>query len=58
MTENNEVMEEELTEIIAELAKNPIKNYANLKSILNRLTKISQFNTNKRLQLESALWNI
>lgn len=58
MTESNEVMEEELTEIIAELAKDPIKNYANLKLILNRLTKIAQFNTNKRLQLESALWNI
>ncbi len=58
MAESHEVMKEELTEIIAELAKDPIKNYANLKSILNRLTKISQFNTNKRLQLESALWNI
>ncbi len=58
MTESNEVMKEELTEIIAELAKDPIGNYEKLKSILNRASLISQFNTNKRLQLESALWSI
>lgn len=57
MTESNEAMSEYFTELIAELAKDPIKNHKNLRSILNRLTLISQFNTNKRLQLESALWN-
>ncbi len=58
MVEDNRLMKENLTEIIAELAKDPVKNYENLRVILDRLTKISQFNTNKRLQLESALWNI
>lgn len=58
MTESNEAMQENFTELIAELAKDPVQNYAELKSILNRLRLISQFNTNKRLQLESALWNI
>lgn len=58
MTESNEMLNGEMTEIIAELATDPVKNYKTLKSILNRLTKMSQFNTNKRLQLESALWSI
>ncbi|MBI2594696.1 MAG: hypothetical protein HYW38_00310 [Candidatus Colwellbacteria bacterium] len=58
MIESNDMLAENLTEIIAELAKDPVKNYENLKLVLHRLTLISQFNTNKRLQLESALWNI
>lgn len=58
MLENTESLKDGFTEIIADLAQNPVKNYKELKSILNRLNKISQFNTNKRLQLESALWNI
>lgn len=58
MIESNDKLKENLTEIIAELAKDSVKNYENLKSVLHRLTLISQFNTNKRLQLESALWNI
>lgn len=58
MTESSEAMDEYFAELIAILAKDPVKNYANLRLILNRLAKIAQFNTNKRLQLESALWNI
>jgi DNA polymerase III subunit delta' len=46
------------TELIAELANEPIKNYDTLRLITERLTAISQFSTNKRLQLETALWNI
>ncbi len=57
MTESPELLAENLTEIIAELAKDPVRNYKELGSILNRLTLINQFNVNKRLQLESALWN-
>ena len=56
--DDSEAMNQYFTELIAELAEDPIKNYKELKAILNRLTKISEFNTNKRLQLESALWNI
>ncbi len=58
MIESNEIMEEQLTEIIAQLAKDPVGNFEQLKSILSRASLVSQFNTNKRLQLESALWNI
>ena len=46
------------TELIAELANEPIKNYDTLRLITERFTAISQFSTNKRLQLETALWNI
>lgn len=46
------------TELIAELANEPIKNYDTLRIITERLTAMSQFSTNKRLQLETALWNI
>ena len=58
MVEDPEFLREQLSEIIAKLARDPVKNYKTLRSIIGRLTKISQFNTNKRLQLESALWNI
>lgn len=58
MAENPNSLEENLTEIIAQLAEDPLKNHRELKAILNRLVLISEFNTNKRLQLESALWNI
>ena len=58
LMDDSEAMNQYFTELIAELAEDPIKNYKELKAILNRLTKISEFNTNKRLQLESALWNI
>lgn len=47
-----------LAKVIAHLAKEPIKNYKILGKITDRLMKMSDFNTNKRLQLESALWNI
>ncbi len=48
-----------VSEVMAELGRDPIKNYRELKSILSRLTILSQFaGANKRLQLEAALWNI
>ena len=46
------------TELIAELANDPIKNYDTLRLITERSTAMSQFSTNRRLQLETALWNI
>ena len=60
----DEVLENEneihalMTEIIAKLANDPIKNYDTLRSITERMTAMSQFSTNKRLQLETALWTI
>lgn len=47
-----------MTEIIAKLANDPVKNYDTLRSITDRMTVMSQFSVNKRLQLETALWNI
>ena len=45
-------------ELIAELARDPLKNYHSLRSIIERLAKMKQFSTNRRLQLDLALWNI
>jgi len=45
-------------EIIAKLANDPIKNYDTLMSITKRMTVMSQFSVNRRLQIETALWNI
>lgn len=45
-------------ELIAWLAREPVKNYHSLRQISNRLTKMKQFTTNRRAQLELALWNI
>ncbi len=56
--ENSVLTDKFLTKVIAELAKDPVKNYKILGKIMDRLVKMSDFNTNKRLQLESALWNI
>ncbi len=58
LVENPESISPFFTEIIAELAKDTVRNYDNLKLITERLTVMSQFSTNRRLQLESALWNI
>jgi DNA polymerase-3 subunit delta' len=47
-----------LADLISELAKDPLQNWTILKLILDRLGKMAQFNTNPRIQLEAALWNI
>jgi DNA polymerase-3 subunit delta' len=47
-----------IREMIAELHKNPERNFAGLKELLKRLALNSSLNTNKRLQLETALWTI
>ncbi|PIR97797.1 MAG: hypothetical protein COT89_02705 [Candidatus Colwellbacteria bacterium CG10_big_fil_rev_8_21_14_0_10_42_22] len=47
-----------ITTLLADLSKDPLKNIAILSSIMDRVVKISDFTTNKRLQLEAALWNI
>jgi DNA polymerase-3 subunit delta' len=47
-----------LTKVIAKLSTDPIKHYKTLSKIMDRLVKMADFTTNKRLQLEAALWNI
>lgn len=47
-----------LTEIISRLREDKEKNHLALKAILKRMVFMSQFNVNKRLQLEAGLlWN-
>ena len=53
--ENRDKIEPFLGEIIAELSTDIRKNYLVLKSIIHRLSMLKEWNTNKRLQLESAL---
>lgn len=47
-----------LRELMAELSLDPKKNYLGLKNISDCIVKMSNWNTNKRLQLEASLWNI
>lgn len=58
LVENQTKLDLFFMDFIAELAKDPLKNYDVLKLATIRLTNISSLNTNKRLQLESILWNI
>ena len=58
VTENDVELYLLLTEIIAKLANDPIKNYDILWSITERITAMSQFTVNKRLQAETAIWTI
>lgn len=53
--ENRDRIEPFLGELIAELSRDTVKNHFVLKSIIHRLSMIKEWNTNKRLQLDSAL---
>lgn len=53
--ENKDKIEPFLAELIAELSKDPKKNAEALKLLTHRLSMIRLWNTNRRLQLESAL---
>jgi len=55
---NKKDIDELLFHLILQLSVNIRENYLPIRSILRRQALMSQFNTNKRLQLESALWNI
>lgn len=58
LMEDNESIQPLLTELIAELARDPVKNYDSLRLLTERMTIMSKYSVNKRLQLETALWNI
>ncbi|MEX2054321.1 MAG: hypothetical protein WD883_02165 [Candidatus Colwellbacteria bacterium] len=47
-----------VSHIMAELATEPLKYDEPLKALCDRYTKMSDFSTNRRLQLETALWNL
>lgn len=53
--ENKDKIEPFLAELIAELSRDPKKNIEALKLLAHRLSMIKTWNTNRRLQLESAL---
>ncbi len=55
---NKKDIDKLLFHLIFQLSENMRENYLPVRSILRRQALMSQFNTNKRLQLESALWNI
>jgi DNA polymerase-3 subunit delta' len=55
---NKKDIDKLLFHLIFQLSGNMRENYLPVRSILRRQALMSQFNTNKRLQLESALWNI
>jgi len=44
--------------LIAVLSEKPLENYKLLAKIMDAKQKMGDYSTNKRLQLESALWNI
>lgn len=51
----NDKIDEYFENLIAELRKNPVKNFSKLREALKRLALIKKFNTNKKLQLRCLL---
>ena len=61
--ENDDVKDRDLIDvfvnhIMAQLALDPLKNKEVLSMLCDRFTKMNDFTTNRRLQLETALWNL
>src|SRR3989344_875630 len=61
--ENDDVKDRDLIDIfvshiMAELALDSLKNAETLSRLCDRFAKMSDFTTNRRLQLETALWNL
>ncbi len=56
--ENRDLIDTFVSHIMAELALDPLKNQEVLSELCDRFTKMSDFTTNRRLQLEAALWNL
>jgi predicted CopG family antitoxin len=51
--ENPELLDRFFESLILKLKKDPVANFREMKSVLNRLFLIKSYNTNKRLQLEA-----
>lgn len=56
--EDPKIIENFVFGLIAELRRDPVKNWQMLKKLLQRWTLMNDFNLNKRLQLEAALLEI
>ncbi|OGY57048.1 MAG: hypothetical protein A2Y84_02255 [Candidatus Colwellbacteria bacterium RBG_13_48_8] len=56
--EEDYLLNEFITQIVIKLSRDLSERYTVLDNLIDRYAKINAFNTNKRLQLESALWNI
>lgn len=54
--ESDDVVRAFIKEILIECRKDPVKNFQLMKNTVHRWAKISQFNTNKKLQLETLLF--
>ncbi len=53
--ERPEAVGEFIEALLVECGKNSLKNFRLMREILNRWTKINDFNTNKKLQLETLI---
>lgn len=63
LKESDDVADRDLLDIfvshmMAELALDPLKHSKTLGTLCDRFAKMSDFTTNRRLQLETALWNL
>jgi len=56
LTEEPELLDIFIRSLLAELSKKPLVNYKLMSKLLDRVGQMQTFSTNKRLQLESALW--
>lgn len=56
--EDDKILEDFVTGLIAELSRDKIKNWRVIKELLHRWSMINMYNVNKRLQLETALLQV
>ena len=56
LTEEPDLLDIFISSVLAELSKKPLANYKLMSKLLDRVGQMQTFSTNKRLQLESALW--
>ncbi|MDP3953469.1 MAG: hypothetical protein Q8P99_01450 [bacterium] len=57
-TEGLDLIDVFVSHIMAELATEPLRYKETLRALCDRYSKMSDFSTNRRLQLETALWNL
>lgn len=56
LSEDQELMDIFVSHLLAKLHEDPLANHEVMSKLIERVGKIENFSTNKRLQLESALW--
>ena len=56
LVEDQHLIDVFISHLLAKLHEDPLANYEVMSKLLDRVGKMENFSTNKRLQLESALW--